>query len=146
MFTEGEIIYFDPFYFKNGNTAKEKYCLILKVVGTQSIVASLPTRKDGIPVAHEEKTGCVELPDINLNCFVIPAERVVTSNGKSFPFKTHLYGHELDTYDQNLMKELYVIEGTDYVRWGQMLPELFSEILTCFKNSGSVKRGIKKLL
>lgn len=146
MFTEGEIIYFDPFYFKNGNTAKEKYCLILKTIGTQSIVASLPTRTDHIPVAHENESGCVELPEANLNCFVIPANSTVTTNGDSFPFRTHLYGHELDTYEQALMQEIYVIEGTDYVRWGQMLPELFTEILKCFKNSKSVKRGIKKLL
>lgn len=146
MFAEGEIIYFDPFYFKNGNTAKAKYCLILKVVGTQRIVASLPTRKDHIPTAHENESGCVELPESNLNCYAIPANSKVTMDGKSFPFKTHLYGHELDIYEQGSMKELYVIEGTDYERWGQMLPELFSEIMKCFKKSGSVKRGIKKLL
>jgi len=146
MFTEGEIIYFDPFYFKNGNTAKEKYCLILKTVGSKSIVASLPTRTDSIPVAHENETGCVELPEANLNCFVIAAGNPVTKDGDSFPFKTLLYGHEVEAYDLELMQEVYVIEGTDYVRWGQMLPKMFSEILDCFKNSKSVKRGVKKLL
>jgi hypothetical protein len=28
MLEEGNIIYFDPFYFKNGNTAKPKYFLV----------------------------------------------------------------------------------------------------------------------
>lgn len=146
MFAEGEIIYFDPFYFKNGNTAKEKYCLILKVSGNQNIVASLPTRKDNIPAEHENESGCIELPESNLNCFVIPADDQVTTNGKSFPFRTHLYGHEVDAYELDIMKEIYVIEGTDYVRWGNMLPELFQDIMNCFKSSKSVKRGIKKLL
>jgi hypothetical protein len=30
IYTEANIIYFEPFYFKNGNTAKEKYLLVLK--------------------------------------------------------------------------------------------------------------------
>jgi hypothetical protein len=30
MFDEGTIIYFDPFYFKNGNAAKPKYFVVLK--------------------------------------------------------------------------------------------------------------------
>jgi len=30
MLEEGNIIYFDPFYFKNGNTAKRKYFIVLK--------------------------------------------------------------------------------------------------------------------
>lgn len=146
MFKEGEIIYFNPFYFKNGNKAKEKYCLILKISDNQNIVASLPTRKDNIPTAHANETGCIELPESNLNCFVISAESQVTTNGNSFPFRTHLYGHEVDVYELDTMKEIYVIEGTDYVRWGHMLPELFNEVINCFKNSKSIKRGIKRLL
>ena len=29
MFLEGVIFYFTPFYFKNGNTAKQKYFVVL---------------------------------------------------------------------------------------------------------------------
>jgi hypothetical protein len=49
VFEEGNIIYFDPFYFKNGNTAKPKYFVVLKNFNKNSILASLPTRKDTIP-------------------------------------------------------------------------------------------------
>ena len=49
MFETGTIIYFAPFYFKNGNTAKPKYFVVLKNIENKSVIASLPTRKDSIP-------------------------------------------------------------------------------------------------
>ena len=74
MYQEGNIVYFDPFYFKNGNTAKPKYFIILKCIEKYNLVASLPTRKDSIPSTETVNHGCVELPNINLNCFVIYLE------------------------------------------------------------------------
>src|SRR5690606_19379452 len=98
MFEKRVILYFDPFYFKNGNPAKPKYFLVLGLDGEKSVLASLPTRKDAIPVAYENESGCVEKPEINLNCFVISANEAVTECGRSFDFKTYMYGHQLDEY------------------------------------------------
>jgi hypothetical protein len=146
MYSEGNIIYFEPFYFKNGNTAKEKYFIVLKALGETAILASLPTRKDSIPEKDVVENGCVELPDINVNCFVISTDMEVTDCGKHFDFKTHLYGHEIDSYETSLLVELYQIEGTDYVIWGKMKKEIFSALIKCLKNSRSVKRKFKQLL
>ena len=90
------MIYFDPFYFKNGNTAKTKYFVVLKNIDNKIILASLPTRKDNIPDINVKDHGCVELPDINMNCFVISPNIVVTECRKYFVFKTHLYGYQID--------------------------------------------------
>ena len=49
MFKEGNILYFNPFYFENGNTPKPKYFLVLKEVDGQLLLASLPTSHDHIP-------------------------------------------------------------------------------------------------
>lgn len=49
MLSEGNIIYFSPFYFKNGNTSKNKYFLVLKYIENDIVIASLPTRKDSVP-------------------------------------------------------------------------------------------------
>ena len=68
MLEEGNIIRFNPFYFKNGNTAKPKYFLVVKKTGNDTIIASLPTRKDTIPAKETIERGCVDLSDINLNC------------------------------------------------------------------------------
>lgn len=145
MYQEGNIVYFDPFYFKNGNTAKPKYFIILKCIEKYNLVASLPTRKDSIPSTETVNHGCVELPNININCFVISKDVIVTDCGKNFDFQTHLYGHQLDEYEIDLLNEVYPNEGTDYVVWGKMKDELFKEVINCFKNSKSVKRKFKKL-
>jgi len=117
MFKEGTIIYFDPFYFKNGNTAKPKYFVVLKNQADQNILASLPTRTYSIPQKEEIDNGCIELPSINLNRFVISDDIEVTECGKTFDFKTHIYGHQIDDYE-----------------------------IKCLKNSKSVKRKYRKIL
>lgn len=146
MIEERNIIYFDPFYFKNGNTAKPKYFVVLKHLDKKSVIASLPTRKDTIPFGENIAYGCLELPDININCFILPKDLVITECGKSFDFKTYLYGHQIDEYDIDLLEEIYPNEGSDYKIWGKFKSEIFSELINCFKNSKSVKRKFKKLL
>lgn len=146
MFEEGNIIYFDPFYFKNGNTAKPKYFIVLKNLNDKNILASLPTRKDVIPASEELENGCVELPKINLNCFIISNNVAVTNCGKKFDFKTYVYGHQIDDYKTILLEEIYPIENTDYKIWGKMKRDLFLSLLACFKNSKSVKRKYRKIL
>lgn len=83
------IIRFDPFYFKNGNTAKPKYFIVLKYSENNTIIASLPTRRNSIPQDENIVQGCLEMPKINLNCFVIPRDVDVTENGKIFDFKIY---------------------------------------------------------
>lgn len=146
MFEEGNIIYFDPFYFKNGNTAKPKYFVVLKKVDNKNILASLPTRTDSVPQKEEVDNGCIELPKINFNCFVISNNTEVTECGKKFDFKTYIYGHQIDDYDIPSLQEIYPNENTDYVVWGKMKAELFTSLLNCLKTSKSVKRKYRKIL
>lgn len=146
MIEERNVIFFDPFYFKNGNTAKPKYFVVLKYSDNKSVIASLPTRKDTIPFAENIDNGCLELPDINLNCFVFPKDIEITECGKSFSFKTYLYGHQIDEYDIKLLEQIYPNEGSDYEIWGKIKPEIFTALIKCFKNSKSVKRRYKRLL
>lgn len=146
MFEEGTIIYFDPFYFKNGNTVKPKYFVVLKNQDEQNILASLPTRTDSIPEKEEIDNGCIELPSINLNCFVFSNEIEITECGKMFDFKTHIYGHQIDVYKMEFLQEIYPLENTDYEIWGKMKDELFISLIECLKNSKSVKRKYRKIL
>lgn len=146
MFEEGNIVYFDPFYFKNGNTAKPKYFVVLKNFKNINIVASLPTRKDAVPDNQTKDFGCVELPDINLNCFVFSNFTEITECGKKFDFPTFIYGHQIDEYEINILNQIYPNEGSDYIIWGKMKQELFKQLLDCFKNSKSVKRKYKNIL
>lgn len=146
MFKERTIIYFDPFYFKNGNKAKPKYFVVLKNEDNKNILASLPTRTDVVPAKDEIENGCLELPDINLNCFVFSDSCSVTECGKTFDFKTHIYGHQLDIFDVDFLNQIYPLENSDYIIWGRMDEQLFNSLINCLRRSKSVKRRFKKLL
>ncbi len=56
MFSEGHLLYFDPFKFHNG-TQKPKFFVVLKHDGNGLLLASLPTSKDQntYPVAEFEE-------------------------------------------------------------------------------------------
>ena len=146
MFEARNILFFDPFYFKNGNTAKAKYFVVLKIIKDKAILASLPTSKDHIPGFIELKDWCIELPDININCFIITPETQVTECGKHFPRNTFLYGQHIDDFDIAMLHELYPLENTDFVIWGKMEKLLYNKIINCFLHSKSIKRKYRAIL
>ena len=147
MFEEGNILYFTPFYFKNGKSAPApKFFIVLKEVDSHSILASLPTKKDSIPAEYVTQYGCVELPEINFNCFVISDKIEVTNCGKRFDLPTHIYGYQINIHEVSLMKEIYPIEGTDYIIWGKMKKNIFAELIKCLKESNAVPQKYIKIL
>ena len=145
MFSERTIIYFTPFFFKNGNPSKNKYFVVLKNIGNKSIIASLPTSKDYVPEELEIEHGCIECESKKFNCFVFSPSVEITECGKSFERPTYLYGYLLDEYEISKMKEIYT-EKKDFEIWGVMKTEVFSKLIECFKSSGVVKRKYKRLL
>jgi hypothetical protein len=146
MFAPGDIVYFSPFYFKNGNHAKNKYFVVLKNINDKILLAILPTRRDSIPQCLSVECGCIEAPHINFNCFVFAPHTQVTECGKSFDFPTHLYGSQIDDYDINYMKDIYRSEGKDYILWGKMKSDLYDKLIDCFSSSRAIKRKYKKIL
>lgn len=147
MYKAGNIIYFTPFYFKNGKSAaKSKYFIVLKSIEGETVLASLPTRKDSIPESEVIESGCIELPDWNINCFVFSPDVPVTKCGKHFDLKTHIYGYELDSHKIESLNDIYRNEGSDYVIFGEMQDDLFEALLDCLKNSNAVKRKYVRLL
>jgi hypothetical protein len=146
MIEIGNIIYFDPFYFKNGKPAKPKFFLVLAIVGLESILASLPTSQNFIPQNDITEHSCIDLPNVNMSAFILSANKVVTECGKHFSISTYLYGHQIDSYLIEKMKELYPINGRHYKIWGKVKSDIFSEILDCFIRSKVVKRKYLKIL
>lgn len=146
MDKEGSILYFDPFYFKNGNKSKPKYFIILKVIDGISILASLPSSQDFRPSGFNETEGCVEIPDASFNCYIFLAKHKITSNNWAFPLDTYVYGQQIDAYEINILKDIYPVEGLDYKIIGTLLADEFEKLITCFRNSANVKRKFKRLL
>jgi len=146
MYDAGNILKFTPFYFKNGHPAKTKYFVVLKNLENQTILASLPTSKDFIPEDIVIEKGCVDFPEINVNCFVISSKESITDCNKHFPRTTFIYGYQIDLYDWNYLNNHYKIEGVDFEFFGKMKQEIFEDLIHCLKNSSSVKYKHRRIL
>ena len=87
MGNEGDILYFDPFYFKNGNSSKPKYFIVLKISGETTIIASLPSSKDFLPATVVKKHGCVEVPEACFNCYIFEGKHICNYERMVFPIR-----------------------------------------------------------
>ncbi|MDR6809316.1 hypothetical protein J2Y45_000069 [Dyadobacter sp. BE34] len=143
---EGDILYFDLFYFKNDNAPKAKYFIVLKTIGASAILASLPSSRDFRPTVSLETYGCIEVPEACFNCFVFKAGLPVTANNWAFPLDTFVYGQQIDEYEIAVLKDIYPVEGLDYKVVGRLKDAEFKDLKDCFCQSASVKRRFRRLL
>jgi hypothetical protein len=146
MYVAGNLIYFDPFYFKDGAASKPKYFLVLKVIDDTAILASLPSSVDHLPRNIEIKHGCIEIPEGCINCYVFKANSVITKNNWSFQLDTFLYGQWIDDFSVELLNDIYPVEEIDYEIIGELTDAELKNVIDCFKSSASVKRKYKKML
>lgn len=146
MFTQGLILYISPFYFKNGNTSKNKYFIVLKIVDNQIVIASLPTRSNKAPSLIQHEHGCNNDTERCFNCYAFLASRPITDNGFSFPVNTYIYGKEVEDYSLQILQLNYRIEGIDYEIMGTLTSQEYDDVCNCLKQSTSIRRGIKKYL
>ena len=146
MYTAGKLIYFDPFHFKDGSHPKPKYFLVLKVIGDNAILASLPSSVNHLPRSQPLNHGCLEIPEACINCYIFEPGRPITTSGWSFTFHTMLYGSWLDDYEISSLEKNYPIAGVDYEVVGDLTEVELNSIVHCFANSSSVKRKYRRIL
>ena len=145
LFLPGQIIYFTSFQFKNGNTPKSKFFIVLANVNNKVIVASLPTRTNTVPSFVTVAHGCMNIDERCYNAFLFEKNRIIGEKGFFFDMTTFIYGDQVEDYDVELLDSNY-IEGIDYSILDTLRKEEFEAIISCFKNSDSVKFKIKKRL
>lgn len=146
MYSEGQLIYFDPFYFKNGNTAKPKYFLVLKNSGQTTVLASLPSSKLHLPQNLTVQHGCTEIREASISCYIFKADIEITTSNFAFEFDTILYGQWIDEFEIDLLNDIYKVEKMDYEIIGQLTAKEYQNIVDCFSDSASVKRKYKRML
>lgn len=144
MYTEGKLIYFDPFHFKDGSSSP-KFFLVLKVYNGNAILASLPSSKFHLPQNQEIKHGCLEIKDACISCYIFMANSPVTKDGWSFELNTFLYGQWIDEFIIQDLSSKYSLEGIDYDIIGELRDDELKKIIDCFLNSNVVKRKYKRL-
>lgn len=145
MFLPGQIIYFTSFLFKNGNTPKSKYFIVLANTGNGLIIASLPTRTNTVPAFINSNHGCINIDERCYNAYLFEQNKVIGQNGFSFDMTTFIYGDQVEDYEVEFLESNY-IEGVDYLVQDILLKGEFEAIIHCFRNSDSVKSKIKKRL
>lgn len=151
MFEEGNILYFNPFYFENGNTPKPKYFLVLKNVDGNLVLASLPTSHDHIPGNVEKVHGCIDDATINFNCYYFQEGKNIAYNELencdfSFPRDTYVYGYRISFFDLSKFEEQIASSETILTYKGKLYKEEMLDIMECLRNSSSVRRMFRKLL
>lgn len=146
MYIAGNIIYFDPFFFKNGDDAKPKYFLVLKNIGDTAILASLPSSKVHLPSSIHILHGCVNIPESCLSCYIFQKNVPITKNAWSFDLNTFLYGNWIDEFSISLLNDRYQIEDLEYTVIGQLTDDELEKVISCFKSSAVVKRKFRSML
>lgn len=146
MFEVGSLVYFTQFFFKNGNTPKPKYFVVLGVVDTEVVLASLPTSQDHVPAKYGDISGCINDDLQQFNVFKFKANLPVTDDEFCFPKDTFIYGEQLDTYPIDLLLEWKKQKNTDIELKGQLKAEYLDALRDCLKKSAKVKRRYKRYL
>jgi hypothetical protein len=143
MFTTGNLLFFTPFYFKNQNDPKNKFFIVLHNDENRLIIASLPTSQDHIP-EHLKKHGCINCEQMQIICYFIKNNTVITDNGFRFDKDTYLYGKELGDYEIDIFLNKYTTNDMEVK--GRLTDDELKNIRNCFANSPDVKRKYRRLL
>jgi hypothetical protein len=145
MYEPGNLYYFKPFYFSEGNS-KPKYFLTLYSDTQSVIVASLPSSVDYVPTHIEKKHGCLNDLQSDFNAYYCEMDVEITVNGWSFPTHTYLYGLWVNLYNLKDLEENYQVEGVDYEFIGRIKKQEFKAIINCFLSARTIKNKVRKLL
>lgn len=147
MYLPGNIIYFTPFYFYNGSLPKPKYFIVLKGKdGNDNVLASLATKLDCVPGTMCKLHGCIDDSEINFNCYFFEKDRIITESGWGFPKETYIYGYRLALFSIPDLDSKYKIENVDFQIKGKLLNDEYKAIISCLRDSPSVKRKFRRLL
>lgn len=152
MFEIGNLLFFKPFYFKNGAPPQNKFMVVLgQDANGNTLLASLPTSKDHVPSDIEVKGGCIEIPDRQVNVYVFLADENITipqdgSTSFSFDVNTFIYGADLDTYPITTFQQQIADKLSEVELRGRITDDYFTALKECLKNSKMVKNKYKRIL
>jgi len=146
VFREGSLILFTPFYYKDGSPAQDKFFIVLKATDDDIIFAGLPTSQNKVPNFLVQTHGCINDDENCFNCYLFTNGTSICDTGFSFNKTTFIYGETIDDYKLSNLTSVYKVEGKDYDIKGKLLDSEFQSLITCLKNSKSVKNRIKRIL
>ena len=144
MFEEGNLLYFDEYYFPNGNPAKPKYFLVLKSDKNGIMIISLPTSKDYIPANIEKKHGCINIPVKQIGCYFFKNAIPITDCNFAFPLDTYIYAERI--VNVSISKIEFIYKTDDYKLVGKLKEADHFNIINCLRSSPNINSKFKKIL
>ena len=139
--TEGTLLYFNPFVFKNGAAPKPKFFIVLANTDDGVMLASLPTSKDHVPSDAEVVRGAVNIPERGVNAYVFEAGDQVTDT-YCFPRRTFVYGEQVDDYTEEDLNAM----GSTMQNLGVLKPDILADLKACLKQASNIQRKYVKWL
>ncbi len=94
----------------------------------------------------ERPMGCINVDNINFNCYCFQQDKVITDEGFPFPQDTYVYGEQIAIYNLQIFTDVYTIEEVDYEIIGKLTNKEFRALIECIRNSRTVKRKIRRKL
>ncbi len=145
MFELFKIIYFTPFYFPNGNPAKNKYFIPIAQFDDQFVFASLPTSKDSVPDSLLQH-GCINVPEKLISCYVFFKDIPITECGFCFERNTFIYYTQILKLPLTILNETYTKIDVDYSIIGELNKKEKLDLIECLLLSPNVNQKIKRFL
>jgi len=145
----GTILHFNRFQFQERATAtrpaeKNKFFIVLRNMAGRMVLACLPTSKDQIPMAVEQKHGCLEYPSGNFTAYVFEALAPITVSGWFFSLRTYVYGYQVRDYSYATLEHDQAQAGYEVTVKGRLKEQEFTAMVGCLLRSIDLKRRMRE--
>lgn len=147
----GTILHFSRFQFEEEATAtrpaeKNKFFIVLRNKTGRMVVACLPSSKDRIPEAAEQRHGCVVYPRGGFTVYVFEALRPVATNGWFFSLRTYMYAFGVRTYSYEILERNHTAAEREVSVKGRLHAGEFMDMVNCLLKSIDIKRKMQRAL
>lgn len=145
MFTVGSIIKFTPFYFKNGNTAKTKYMLIVANNNDKVIVNVLTTSQDNVPNDWKSDSNCNYDDSRGLHYYLFKKNEIITECEFCFNLDTYILAEHIEINKISYYDGIYNYEK-DVVVLGTLKQDILNNFIECLIKNQTITRKFRKAL
>jgi hypothetical protein len=150
-FPVGTILHFNRFQFEEPATAtrpaeKNKFFIVLRNLSDQMVLANLPTSKDKIPAAVDQRHGCVSYPSGNFTAYIFDPMVPIATNGWFFSLRTYMYGYQIRDYSYVTLSRDHGGVGSEVSVKGRLVAKEFQAMVQCMLRSIDLKRRYRRTL
>lgn len=146
MLSPGKILYIHNYDFGEEHAERNKYLIVLHKVDDTYILVSLTTSKDHIP-DRLLATGnlCLREDENNIHSYFFPSEKVIGTNGFSFPRNTFIDINKSQVFQKETiyLTDKYVVSGLTEEK-DVLTQEEYHNLLYCISKARHIPLGIKR--